>query len=436
MIRIAIDGPGGAGKSSLAKAVAKKLEIIYVDTGALYRTIGYYMLGKGIDPKDARSVANALPEFTLELTFVNGDQVILLNGEDVKDAIRTPEISMAASDVSAIKEVREYLLNTQRSIAKKNSVIMDGRDIGTVILPNAEIKIFLTASPEARAKRRYEELKAKGKEVPYEQVYTEMVERDKNDSTRDIAPCVPAEDAIMLDNSTMNAEQTLDAVVKIINDYKKKHKTSYMKAHKILAPIIRFITGIKVHGLENIPKDGGFMLCSNHIGVRDVFLMGATCPRQIRFVAKKELFAIPIVRGVMTAWGAVKLDRSGSDIAAIKKSIELVENGEIISIFPQGHRFPGVDPGSTPIKSGAGLVAHRSGCDVIPVFIKTKNNKYGIFKRVELFYGKPIKNSELGFTKGNTDEYNAATEKIYTEILKLGGYERKAIACEGEDKKR
>ena len=435
MIRIAIDGPGGAGKSSLAKAVAKKLEIIYVDTGALYRTIGYYMLGKGIDPKDAPSVVNALHDFTLELTFINGDQVILLNGEDVKDAIRTPAVSMAASDVSAIKEVREYLLNTQRNIAKKNSVIMDGRDIGTVILPNAEIKIFLTASPEARAKRRYEELKAKGKEVPYEQVYSEMVERDKNDSTRDIAPCVPAEDAIMLDNSAMNAEQTLDAVVKIISDYKKKHKTSYMKAHKVLAPIIRFITGIKVHGLENIPKDGGFMLCSNHIGVRDVFLMGATCPRQIRFVAKKELFAIPIVRGVMTAWGAVKIDRGGSDIAAIRKSIELVENGELISIFPQGHRFPAVDPGETPIKSGAGLVSYRSGCDVIPVFIKTKNNKYGIFKRIELFYGKPIKNSELGFTTGNTAEYNAATEKIFTEILKLGGYERKLTAPEGEDKK-
>ena len=435
MIRIAIDGPGGAGKSSLAKAVAKKLEIIYVDTGALYRTIGYYMLGRGIDPKDAQSVVNALPDFTLELTFINGDQVILLNGEDVKDAIRTPAVSMAASDVSAIKEVREYLLNTQRNIAKKNSVIMDGRDIGTVILPNAEIKIFLTASPEARARRRYEELKAKGKEIPYEQVYSEMVERDKNDSTRDIAPCVPAEDAIMLDNSDLNAEQTVDAVIKIINDYKKKHKTAYMKAHKVLAPIIRFITGIKVHGLENIPKDGGFMLCSNHIGVRDVFLMGATCPRQIRFVAKKELFAIPIVRGVMTMWGAVKLDRGGSDIAAIKKSIELVENGEIISIFPQGHRFPSVNPGETPIKSGAGLVAYRSGCDVIPVFIKTKNNKYGLFRRIELFYGKPIKNSELGFTTGNTTEYNAATEKIFTEILKLGGYERLLTAGEGEDKK-
>ena len=434
MIRIAIDGPGGAGKSSLAKAVAKKLGIIYVDTGALYRTIGYYMVGKGISPKDSVSVANALPEFTLELTFVDGEQVILLNGENVKDAIRTPEISMAASDVSAIKEVREYLLNTQRSIAKRNSVIMDGRDIGTVILPDAEIKIFLTASPEARAKRRYEELKARGKEIPYEQVYSEMVERDKNDSTRDIAPCVPAEDAIMLDNSGMTAEQTVEAVIRIIGKYEKKHKTSYMKAHKILAPMIRFFTGIKIHGLENIPKDGGYMLCSNHIGVRDVFLMGATCPRQIRFVAKKELFSIPIVRGVMKAWGAVKLDRGGSDIAAIRKSIELVSSGEFISIFPQGHRFPAVDPGTTPIKNGAGLVAHRSGCDVIPVFIKTKNNKYGIFRRIEIFYGKPIKNASLGFVNGGTDEYKAATEIIFAEILKLGGYERALEISEGEDK--
>ena len=424
MIRIAIDGPGGAGKSSLAKAVAKKLGIIYVDTGALYRTIGYYMIGRGISPKDSSSVVNALSDFTLELTFVDGEQVILLNGENVKDAIRTPEISMAASDVSAIKEVREYLLNTQRSIAKKNSVIMDGRDIGTIILPNAEIKIFLTASPEARARRRYEELKSKGKETPYEQVYSEMVERDKNDSTRDIAPCVPAEDAIMLDNSGMTADQTVDAVIKIIQKYEKKHKTAYMKSHRILAPIIRFITGIKVHGLENIPKDGGCMLCSNHIGVRDVFLMGATCPRQIRFVAKKELFAIPIVSSVMKAWGAVKLDRGGNDIAAIRKSIELAENGELISIFPQGHRYPKVNPGETPIKNGAGLVAHKSGCDVVPVFIKTKKNKYSIFKKIEIFYGKLIKNSELGFVKGGTDEYKAATEIIFTEILKLGGYER------------
>ena len=155
MIRIAIDGPGGAGKSTVAKKIAEKLEIIYVDTGALYRTIGLYMLNNGVSPTDANAVIERLEDFSLELKFIDGKQVILLDGVDVGDAIRTPEASMAASAVSAIKEVREYLLNIQRDIAKKNSVIMDGRDIGTVILPNAEVKIFLTASPEARARRRY-----------------------------------------------------------------------------------------------------------------------------------------------------------------------------------------------------------------------------------------------------------------------------------------
>ena len=424
MLRIAIDGPGGAGKSSLAKAVAKRLEIIYVDTGALYRTVGYYMLNHGIDPTDAPAVANELGKFTLELTYVDGDQVILLDGVNVKDAIRTPEMSMAASHVSAIKEVREFLLNTQRDIAKKNSVIMDGRDIGTVILPNAEVKIFLTASPEARAKRRYEELKAKGKDVSYEQVYTEMVERDRNDSTRDIAPCVPAEDAIMLDNSDMTAEETVGAVIKIVNKAKKKQKNFYSRVYKIFSPLVRFFTGVRIHGIDNIPKEGGYLLCANHIAVRDVILIGFTCPRQVRFVAKKELFSVPVVRTVIKALGAVKLDRGGNDVAAMRKSIELVENGDIVSIFPQGHRFPGVDPSTTPIKSGAGMVAYRSGCDVIPVFLKTKGNKYGIFKKTEIIYGTPIKHSELGFKNGGKDEYDAATEKIFDAVLKLGGYSR------------
>ena len=296
MIRIAIDGPGGAGKSSVAKAVAAKLQIIYVDTGALYRTIGLYMLNHGIDPKDRVNVSNNLSAFTLELKFIEGRQVILLDGADVGESIRTPEVSMAASAVSAIKEVRDYLLNMQRSVSQRHSVIMDGRDIGTVIIPNAEIKIFLTASPEARAKRRYEELIAKGKSVTYQQVYDEMVERDKNDSTRDIAPCKPADDSIILDNSDMTAEQTVDAVVRIVTDYQKSQKKNgYMKAHSLLSGLIRFFYGVKVIGLDNLPKEGGYLLCSNHIAVRDVFLIAASANRQIRFVAKKELFSIPVV---------------------------------------------------------------------------------------------------------------------------------------------
>lgn len=217
MIRIAIDGPGGAGKSTVAKAIAAKLGIIYVDTGALYRTVGYYVKGAGVDPHDRAGVSACLPNINIEVKYERGAQRVYLNGFDPADAIRTPEMSMYASAVSAIPEVRAFLLETQKDIARKNSVIMDGRDIGTVILPDADVKIFMTASAECRAKRRFEELRAKGIDARYEDVLSEMNERDKNDSTREIAPATAAPDAILLDNSDMNIEQTVDAIIEIVN---------------------------------------------------------------------------------------------------------------------------------------------------------------------------------------------------------------------------
>ena len=420
MIRIAIDGPGGAGKSSVAKAIAKKLGIIYVDTGALYRTIGLYMLNNGINPKDSKEVNNSLYDFKLELKFISGKQVILLNGADVGESIRAPEVSMAASAVSAIKEVRDYLLNMQRDIAKKQSVIMDGRDIGTVILPNAEVKIFLTASSEARAKRRYNELIAKGKHVKYEDVYNEMVERDKNDSTRDIAPCVQAKDAILLDNSDLSFDQTVNQILKIVKKKQKKHKPFYMFMHMLIAFPIRFFNRIKVYGAENIPENGGYLVCANHIAAKDVFLIGASCPRHLRFLAKAELFSIPFVRTFLRLMGAVKLERSGGDIAAIRKSIDLLQKGEVVAIFPQGHRNPGVDPLKTEIKSGTGLIAYRSGVDVIPVFLKSKDNNYKLFRRIDVIFGQPIKNSDLGIKFGRHEEYEKATKLIFDRIVSLG----------------
>ncbi len=421
MIRIAIDGPGGAGKSSLAKAVAKKLGIIYVDTGALYRTIGLYITKCGIDPKDSESVISKLGEFKLELTFTDGKQVVLLNGEDVGDSIRTPEISMAASAVSAIPAVRSFLLDMQRDMAKKNSVIMDGRDIGTVILPNAEIKIFLTASPEARAKRRYNELLAKGSDVKYEDVYNEMIERDKNDSTRAAAPCVPAEDAIKLDNSSMTAEQTVDEVLKIVRKTEKKLKkrNGYMKLHLFFAPIVKFFLRVHAHGTENIPKEGGALICSNHLAIRDVFVIAVSAKRQIKFIAKKDLFKVPLLGRVIRSLGAVSVDRGGSDVAAIRTSVELLENGDLVSIFPQGHRNPGVDPAKTEIKNGAAMIAYRSGADVIPAFINVKKHKYGFFRRVDIYFGEAIPNSALGFKNGGNEEYRIAAEMIFSKIVEM-----------------
>ncbi len=218
MYQIAIDGPSGAGKSSLAKAVAKELGIVYVDTGALYRTVGYYVLQKGLEPKDAASVEAVLCEISIELKFENGTQYVYLNGENLGDKIRRPEISMAASAVSAIPAVRAFLLETQKSIARTHSVIMDGRDIGTVILPQADVKIFLFASDEARALRRTKELAEKGMPADYEDVLREMRQRDAQDRGREVAPAVPAPDAIMFDNSDLTVEGSVEKLLEIVRE--------------------------------------------------------------------------------------------------------------------------------------------------------------------------------------------------------------------------
>ena len=214
---VAVDGPSGAGKSTLSKAVAKELGIVYVDTGAIYRTIGYYIFREGIDPKDAGAVVAALPLIHVDMCYSeDGLQHMLLNGEDVTEQIRLPEISMYASAVSAIPPVRDYLLEMQRDMARRSSVIMDGRDIGTVVLPDAQVKIFLTADVEVRARRRTTELELRGTPKPFEQVLEEMKQRDWADSHRDAAPLQEAEDAIRVDTTDMDFQQSKEAIMQVI----------------------------------------------------------------------------------------------------------------------------------------------------------------------------------------------------------------------------
>ena len=218
MYSIAIDGPSGSGKSSVAKAVSARLGFLYVDTGAIYRTVGVFAKRNGIDPHDEKTLGENLCKVDIKIKWIDGTQHVFLSGEDVSEEIRTPEMSMYASAVSALGKVRAFLLLMQRDFAKENNVIMDGRDIGTVVLPDADVKIFMYASSEARAERRYKELVAKGKDVTYEEVLSDMIERDKNDSSRALAPCKPADDAIMLDNSDMSLEVNIEKVLEIINE--------------------------------------------------------------------------------------------------------------------------------------------------------------------------------------------------------------------------
>ena len=218
MINIAIDGPAGAGKSSVAKLAAKALGFIYIDTGALYRAIGVAVMRKGLKTDCREDVISVLPGVELSLAFVDGEQRVILNGEDVSRDIRLPEASMAASNVSAIPEVRAFLLDMQKKFALENNCLMDGRDIGTVILPHARPKIFLTASPEVRADRRYKELIEKGTPKDYNELLEEIKQRDYNDSHRAVAPLKPADDAYILDSSDMPIDEVVAKIVSLAKE--------------------------------------------------------------------------------------------------------------------------------------------------------------------------------------------------------------------------
>ncbi len=221
MTNVAIDGPVGAGKSTIARECAKRIGFIYVDTGALYRTVGLFCKRNNIEisADNEENINSAITAgLKLEIKLENGTQLVFMNGENVSEEIRLPEMSMAASAVSAIPSVRRFLLETQRSVARENNVIMDGRDIGTVILPDAQVKIFLTAKAEIRAKRRYDELIAKGMDVKFEDVLNDLNTRDYNDSHRAEAPLRQADDAILLDTSEYDFEQSVQAVIKLIEE--------------------------------------------------------------------------------------------------------------------------------------------------------------------------------------------------------------------------
>ncbi len=218
MISVAIDGPAGAGKSTLSRAAAKKLGYIYVDTGALYRTVGLKFLNLGYDTELNCDIDEILKDTKIDIKFIDNEQRVFLDGNDVSDKIRTPEASMMASAVSAKPPVRAFLLEMQRKLARENNVLMDGRDIGTVVLPNATVKIFLTASAEVRAKRRYNELVEKGMDVSYQDIYDDMVKRDYNDSHREIAPLKPAEDSVIADTSDCTFDGSLKLILDIIEN--------------------------------------------------------------------------------------------------------------------------------------------------------------------------------------------------------------------------
>lgn len=446
-INVALDGPSGAGKSTIARAAAKKLGYVYVDTGAMYRSIALYILDKGVDPEDEQAVVASLPDIDVKLAYENGEQRVILNGEDVSARIRTSEVSMAASKTSSYPRVREFLLGLQKDISKKNNIIMDGRDIGTVILPDAQVKIFLTASAEKRAERRLKELVEKGEDISFEEVLADIIKRDEQDMNRETAPLKKADDAIEVDTSDLTLEESIDAVYNTVvsnipKEDKKEKKTSsrdrelmpvrpISKKHKLFFlhqffyTVLRYIVigiyhiyyNISFEGKENIPKDGGNIFASNHRSYQDPVFIALQTRVPISYMAKDELFHKNIFfTALIKAFGAFPVVRGSGDTSVIDTSVEKLEKGRNLVIFPEGTRSKDGKVGKG--KTGVALIAAVAQTKVVPVGINFEG-KLKFRKKVVVRYGKPIDPKALGITSTSPRDLKKIKNEIMENIIEL-----------------
>ena len=393
-MKIAIDGPAGSGKSSLAKEIAKRLGVLYVDTGAMYRAITLKLL-----KEDESSYEEILKN--TKISF-EGDK-IFLDGRDVSKEIRENEISNKTSEMSKKKIIRDYLVKMQREIARDKDVVMEGRDIGSVVLKDAEYKFFLTADVNTRAMRRYKQID--DDKVSFDEILEDLKVRDYNDSHRENSPLIQTEDAILIDSTDLNAEETIEKII----SYIKRWCMFYFAVRGIVGFFMRHIYRLEVHGRENIPQDSErLIICGNHKSNLDPVAISAIFERQIFWMAKKELFENKFFGGFLTKLGAFPIDRQGNDLAAIKKSLKILKNEDVLGIFPEGTRVKEAD--YTRIKSGIALIAQKTNSRVLPVYIE---GDYKPFRKTRIYFREPVKiNKEIKYSPGEL-------ENISQDIMRI-----------------
>lgn len=390
---IAVDGPVGAGKSSVASQVAQRLGILHLDTGAMYRAFAYKALKDGIDMNDEAALTRLTQTAMPEVRYENGAQHTYMDGEDVNAFIRTPEISMATSTISKYAGVRRAMVAQQQALAKTQSVLMDGRDIGTVVLKNATIKIYLTASAEVRAQRRYAELQAKGDPSTYEQVLADVIRRDEQDSTREVDPLRPAEDAQLLDSSELTQEQVVEEIVRRVNlklgqkpHEEEKPTALYRVGRALFGFLFHTLLPVRYHHVERVQLDAPYMLISNHNSMLDPMLIAVPVYRyHVRFLGKKELMKNPVLRWCVQKLLFIPVDRHNMDMAAVRTCLKTLKEQHVLGIFPEGTRNKeGV---MQDLESGVAMMALRAGVRMLPAYISEKPR---LLRRVDVYYGDPI----------------------------------------------
>ncbi|NLO84240.1 MAG: (d)CMP kinase [Clostridiales bacterium] len=423
ILTVAIDGPVGAGKSTVARDVASELGILHLDTGAMYRAFAWLAIKEGIRTDDEAAlnalVARALPQ----IQYKDGKQYTSIDGTDVTAFIRTPEISMGASAVSKFAGIRTAMVAHQQEIAKKQSMLLDGRDIGTTVLPNATLKIYLTASSSVRAQRRFDELQAKGDPSTFEEVLNDVIKRDEQDMNREVEPLRPADDAQILDCSDMTQAQVVRNIVRRIR-YRQGRKPKaeenftpmYKFARFVAATVFSTFMPIKYHNAENVQQDAPFILIANHNSMLDPLIVGWKCYRyQIRYLGKRELTKSAFLKWLFEAVRMIPVDRHNMDMSAIRTCMKVLKEGFPLGIFPEGTRHKnGV---MEEIESGIAMIALRGGVDLIPAYTTDKPR---LFRCIHVYYGQPISLIEIrkkGINKDTCEEVLTLIRQTYGKMV-------------------
>ena len=421
---IAIDGPVGAGKSSVADDVAKKLGILHLDTGAMYRAFAWQALQNGVAVDDEAALCALAQKTTPEVRYEQGEQRTLIGGTDVTGLIRTPEISMAASTISKVAGVRKAMVACQQAMAAKRSMLLDGRDIGTRVLPNATLKIYLTASAKVRAQRRYAQLQEKGDPTTLDEVLADVMRRDEQDMTREADPLRPAEDAQILDTSELSQPQVVNQIVLRLGmkqgkmpKAEEKFSWSYHAARGLSAFLFRTLMPITYHGVENAQMDAPFILIANHNSMLDPMVVGWKCSRyQVIFLGKRELEKTPILKSLFKSLRMIAVDRHNMDMSALRACLGTLRSGHPLGIFPEGTRHKqGV---MENMESGVAMIALRSKAPLLPVYM---SGKPGLFRHIHVYYGQPVSMTELaakGVNKETCDELMESITQRYREFIK------------------
>ena len=410
---IAIDGPGGAGKSTVADELARRLGAPHLDTGAMYRAFGWKMLTEGLSVKEEKAVEALAERTQISVRFSGGAQHTLVNGKDVTALIRTPEISMAASDCGTLAGVRRRMVALQQEIASRQSIIMDGRDIGTRVLPRATLKVFLTAAPEVRARRRCEELNARSVPAEYDTVLREVIARDLQDTTRTIDPLRPAEDAVTLDTGSLTREQVVEqiyelAVRRLHGAPKENFNFLYRLAMAASWLVFHTVLPVRYHGLENLETDAPYILIANHNHMLDPFLIGWKIRRyQIRYLGKKELIRNPIARLLYRKMHMIPVGRHNTDMAAVRACLKTLQEKHVLGIFPEGTRYKTTM--MEELESGVAMIALKGGVPLLPAYMNAKPRP---FRPIDCYYGPLFSLADIAGKGINRETCEEALNRI------------------------